>query len=188
MRHRSPCFERFAYWQETPQDWLDKAAALDLDVWLSAQQAQLEKDLAKYGGDEPKRGDWPQKVEPFTSLFVPRDVLSDSFWPAVIIALLPAHDAAEAAAHLRFGGWNQCPKADVHVAFARLWRDRYGAQLVSLTKDVVEFKVARPLTDRDDALKLAMDQYHYCTDSVPVTIEAAAAELIGSTVWHFWWD
>ena len=71
---------------------------------------------------------------------------------------------------------------------ARKWHERYGAVQVTNTYETVEFQVAKPLASRDAALGLAMEQFHWCSDSVPETLEVAAAELIGSTVWVFWWD
>jgi hypothetical protein len=119
---------------------------------------------------------------------VPDEILKPGPKPVVIIGLLPTADPTVTAAYLHFGGWNQCPKPPVHIALARRWRERYGAVQVSNTHDSVEFRVAQPLTDREDALALALVQYHYCSDSIPDRLEVAAAELIGATVWHFWWD
>jgi hypothetical protein len=109
----------------------------------------------------------------------------------VIVALLPTADPSEVAAYLRFGGWNRCPRPQVHVAFARRWNAAYGARVVVNTADVVEFRVRRPVATRDDALRLAREHYVYCEDIVvqgTETIERLAAELLGATAWFFWWD
>jgi hypothetical protein len=159
-----------------------------VDRWLAERQAELDDWCEKSGQTIPRRGPWPETVRPFNRLLVPDEILKPEPKPVVIIGLLPTSDPTETAAYLRFGGWNQCPKPPVHIALARRWRERYGAEQVSNTHDAVEFRVAQPVTDCEDALALALVQYHYCSDSIPETLEVAAAELIGATVWHFWWD
>ena len=182
-------FERMRNWDETPDQWLSQAEDFDLDAWLTERKREHAETCAKYGETWPQRGDWPHAVRKFDRLSVPNDILKpENKKPQVIIGLLPAADPTEAAAYLKFGGWNDCPKPPVHITFARRWHERYGAVLQSNTYETVEFRVARPVTDRREALQLALDQYHYCTDSVPETLEVAAAELIGATVWTFWWD
>jgi len=92
---------------------------------------------------------------------------------------------------LRFGGWNECPSPEVHVALMRLWQERFGAEVVGITRDVVEMRVERPPTNKVDALRLAKQQYLYCQDIVDQgtqTLESLAAVLLGGTSWFFWWD
>ena len=182
-------FERMPRWDETPADWLAQADQLDTNAWLAERKARHEKIVAKYDEPCPRRGPWPDTVRDFNHLSVPNQILKPAEKkPQVIIGLLPTADPTEAAAYLSFGGWNDCPPPPVHIAFARLWHEKYGAALQSNTKDVVEFRVARPVRERQEALRLALDQYHYCKDSIPETLEVAAAELIGASVWCFWWD
>jgi hypothetical protein len=92
---------------------------------------------------------------------------------------------------LKYGGWNECPPPVVHAATLRDWGQRFGAELVALTGDVVELAVARPPTDRAPGLELAREQYLYCGDIVwqgTDGLETLAAGLKGGTVWFFWWD
>jgi hypothetical protein len=171
----------------TPAEWLMEARRCNIDTWLAERKSNLENDQDR---DEPfpLRGPWPDIAYPMTNLAVPNEPLRRESKPVVIIGLLPTADVTEAAAYLNYGGWNDCPKPPVHVCLARRWRDQYGAVQVSNTYDRVEFRVAKPLTNRKDALDLALLQYHYCSDSIPDTLEETAAGLIGATVWHFWWD
>lgn len=167
--------------------WLAQARTLDIDGWVAARAFDVEARCVRDGTVWPKRGDWPDFVMPLGVLATPRDSVTGTYKPVVIIALLPGV-ATEAAAHLRFGGWNDCPPPSVHVAFARRWFDRYGAVQVANTHGVAEFRVARPVTTQVEAIELARVHYYYCSNSVPDTLEAAAAGLIGSTVWYFRWD
>jgi hypothetical protein len=107
------------------------------------------------------------------------------------------------AAYLGFGGFNACPAPWVHVAYAREWSVQFGARLLSLTHDTLEFEVARPIISREDAVAMAAVHEHYCSDiaddvrlafeSEPGTPQASlivkhAAYLIGARLWQFWWD
>jgi hypothetical protein len=111
--------------------------------------------------------------------------------PEGVIGLLPTQRAAEAAAFLAFGGWNACPPPHVHVALARDWETRYGARLIHMSPDVLEYEVSQPPRTREEALALAWVHYRYCNDTVDQlvgSIEGLAATLRGGRYWYFWWD
>lgn len=107
----------------------------------------------------------------------------------VLIVLIPTLRPWEAAAHFHFGGWNACPAPWIHVAYAREWSARFGARLLVLTHDTLEFEVACPITTREDAVAMAAVHVHYCSGA-PVVASTAqhAAYLLGAPLWHFWWD
>ena len=107
------------------------------------------------------------------------------------VAILPTSTHWEAAAWLRFGGWNDCPTPPEHVALWRSWADRHGARVAGVTGSVVEFVVDRPPRTADDALALAREHVLYCEDLVIQghgTLEGLAAALLEAPVWSFWWD
>ena len=180
--------ERMSIWPETTRDWLQKAENFDIDAWLAERADQVNEWEKKYSEVIPRRGPWPMKDMAWTNIRVPKDILTDEFHPTVVIGLLPTDDPTEVAAHLRFGGWNDCPLPPVHIALAKRWREKYGAVLVSHTYETLEFRVARPLQDREEAFRVALELFHYNREGVPDTIDSAACELIGSSVWSFWWD
>jgi hypothetical protein len=94
-------------------------------------------------------------------------------------------------AYLRWGNWNGCPAPEYHVAAFRSWRDRYGAELVGLSHDVVNIHVRRRPKTRGEALDLGRQQYLYCSDIVDQgvgTLNALAAALMEHDWWYFWWD
>ena len=65
------------------------------------------------------------------------------------------------------------------------------AEIVSVTQDVIEASVARPPETREHSLRLARQQFSYCTDIVTQgteTIANLAAGLINADAWFFWWD
>lgn len=161
------------------------------------RQAEFEQANSQLGhpdADEPPLGEWAEPNTPTpagSDIVVAIDSLTDAPFERVYIALLPTTDPTEAPAYLNFGFWNACPPPQVHVAALRDWRDRYGAELVGIAGDTLEVRVARPPTDRDDALRLARQMYAYCPDTVdqgPGYLRTLAVELMSSHIWPIWWD
>ncbi|MEO0476072.1 MAG: DUF4253 domain-containing protein [Planctomycetota bacterium] len=92
---------------------------------------------------------------------------------------------------IQYGGWNDCPFPAEQSGIMRHWQQTYGAQIISMTGDVVECHVERPPQDRDSAIELAWQQYWYCYDIVDQgceTVSNLGATLINSSYWYFWWD
>jgi len=141
--------------------------------------------------DPWQAGEWPrQPVEP-QELGAHRDVLTRKPKETVYFAKIPTVHAFEIPAYLQFGGWNACPWPQEHVAILRRWSERYGLEMYAYTGDVIECEIARPPAGRKEALKLAREQYLYCSDIVDQgvgSIASLAAILEVSTHWYFWWD
>jgi hypothetical protein len=101
----------------------------------------------------------------------------------VQIVILPTDDSSTIPAYLHWGHWNGCPAPEYHIAALRSWRERFGAELVGLSHDVMNVRVqSRPPT-REAALELAREQYVYCSDIVDQgvqTLSALAAVLMES--------
>jgi hypothetical protein len=166
-----------------PRAVVGRGLALDTDAWFAEHAPDHEPDECEWSGQIE-----PGPNENFT---VARDVLSRAFFDHVTIALVPAAHPWEVPAYLGIGGWNDCPQPYEHVAILRRWHERYGAEIVGYTGDVVELHVARPVEDAAEARRLASEQYAYCGDIVDQgigTVDALGASLVGSIVWYFWWD
>ena len=147
--------------------------------------------------DTYPRGEWPEDAVPSETFSVPYKVgwengeATYTLLPIVYIALIPTVTSWHIPAHLKAGGWNECPEAKEHCAVFRYWRDRYGAEIVCMSDDTFEMQVSRPPETREQAIELAEEQYGYCADIVDQgvgTIEALAATLLNSKIWYFWWD
>jgi len=139
---------------------------------------------------DPPVGDWPASPEPSIGLSVARD-LSGRPFSKVFIGVAPTDDWTTIPAYLRWGNWNACPAAEYHVAAMRTWRDRYGAELIGMSSDTLNVRVATKPATREEALALARDQYIYCADIVDQgaqTYSALAAYLMANDWWYFWWD
>jgi hypothetical protein len=171
-----------------PAEVLAAAASLDVDAWLKRNSEEEPDDPEATSSRE---GTWPDKVEANTSYAVVEDLRTKKPHAEVWLALVPTREPADVPAYLPFGDWNACPPDHVHVALLRRWRERHGAELVCLSGDTLELRVARRPTSRDDAERLAREQCAYCNDVVDQgvsTIQALAADRMASPVWFFWWD
>jgi hypothetical protein len=140
---------------------------------------------------DPPLGDWPASVDASPGLSVAYAVLTGKPLDKVHIALIPTGDWTTVPAHLHWGDWNANPPPEFHVAALRSWRNRYAAELIGMSHDVLNLRVARRPTSRDEALALAREQYVYCNDIVDQgmqTLSALAAGLMNDDWWYFWWD
>lgn len=141
--------------------------------------------------EEPPLGEWPAKPEPSIGLSVARNILTAVPLPKVYVGIAPTGDGTAIPAYLRWGGWNECPAAEYHVAAMRGWRDRYGAELVGMSDDTINLRVASRPKTREEALALAREHYIYCADVIDQgfpSYSALAAYLMANDWWYFWWD
>ena len=168
---------------------LRSAATIDGGAWL--------RTMGSRGGEDPDEvdenflGEWPEVTPDRMGFITHQDVLSGEIKEKLTIALVPVASPCEVFAKLAWGGWNDCPESAVHVAVHRYWGEKYGAEVVAITSDVVQCRVARPPADREACMELAREQYAYCYDIVEQgvqTIANLAATLQSSKYWYFWWD
>lgn len=164
---------------------LQASAALKMPDWF---QQRLAADPECFAAED---GEWLNDSPPNVGLVTHLDWRTKTTLPEVCIGLVPAEEAWQLFAQLNWGGWNDCPMPHEHCAVHRFWALEYGAEVVSVTSDIVQCTVARPPTDRESAMRLARQQYIYCYDIVDqgvLTISALAAGLLGEKYWYFWWD
>jgi Domain of unknown function (DUF4253) len=138
----------------------------------------------------PELGGWPSEPMGAPQLSVATE-LSGLPLSRVQLVILPTDDWTTIPAYLNWGNWNGCPAPEYHVAALRSWRDRFGAELIGLSHDVMNIRVNERPKTRDAALDLAREQYAYCSDIVDQgveTLSALAAVLMQSDWWYFWWD
>jgi len=149
---------------------------------------QLEEEIARKG---PPIGEWPDTPLPAGPGLTIAFDLKGKPLDKVHILLIPTDESAAVPAYLRWGGWNACPAPEYQVAALRSWHERYGAELIGISRDVINLRVARRPATRDAALALAREQYLYCEDIVDQGVEALAplaAMLMQEDWWFFWWD
>ncbi len=119
------------------------------------------------------------------------DILSRKPRPEVILATVGVPRSWQIPAAFGFGGWNACPGPVEQCGMARYWAERYDADIIGLSGDIIEWEVRRPPTTPQAAMELAWEQFYFCDDIVHQgmgTVGALAGTLINSPYWYFWWD
>ncbi|TLD72557.1 DUF4253 domain-containing protein [Phragmitibacter flavus] len=165
---------------------LARSSELSPEQWFADRRQEEDEYLLDASQDEIH----PDGTAPMTHLTIGSDHRGRPK-SEVFIATIPTADSSAVPIFLRFGDWNACPSPHVHTAMARYWRDRFGAEIATLSSDVIEFTVARPPADDTQALELAWQQYLYCSDIVDQgvgSVATLAKALRHSTRWYFWWD
>lgn len=178
---------------KTPEQLRKELLAAPLDSGKEFLQKWLKEIKEERGEYEP--GDWDDLVgevaggdaiDRFLSL---RDFRSKKTVP-VVLAEIPVKNPWEVFAWLPFGGWNECPANEDHMAVAKYWFEEYGAAPALMTHDVLEFSLPAPVP-QEKAMELAWEQFTYCSDIVEQgvgTIGRLADGLARSNYWYFWWD
>jgi hypothetical protein len=163
-----------------------------LNVNLSDWIASRREAAAEYGFSvEESFGEWPGEILDKGSIGLHTDIVSGQLKREVYIGLATIEKPWHLPAVLKYGGWNDCPEAEVQCAFHRKWQDDYGAEITGMSGDVVECLVARPPSNQEAAVRLAWEQYWYCADIVEQgcgSVANLAATLLNSPYWFFWWD
>jgi uncharacterized protein DUF4253 len=164
---------------------LRAAEDIDVDDWFEQRRVDI---LA--GRDYPLSHERVQPAGGFDWL-TPHETSSGDWLPEVVLVVVPADDSAAAVAALHWGCWNDDPCPAEHVAILRDWHERYGADVLAMTEDILELRVTRPVGDPDAAVELAKRQYLYDYDIVDHgtgSIEGLASLLLEAPGWQFWWD
>lgn len=182
---------------------LESAAAADGNSAIAEHRRREEErtralfadkgwDYPDAEGDDPAdSGVVPPGTGPHDRLLGFDDYRTGQPVAEVLIGLIPTPRSYEVPAYLRFGGWNECPPPEIHVALARQWNERFGARLVVNTSDVMEFELERPVATIEEARELVPVLYSYCNDIIDQGVgsrEALARTLHRGRFWYFWWD
>ena len=132
------------------------------NILRNAAGIRFPDDLAMARSrSDPALGEWPASANPSMGLSVARDFLTRKPRPKVHIGVVPTDDWTTIPAYLRWGGWNECPAPEHHVAAMRAWRDRYGAELIGMSIDTINMRVAAKPKTRTEALALAREHHIY---------------------------
>lgn len=153
----------------------------------SLRLADRFPDPYQYRAKPPMPKKW-EELSPFpteTDPFLVKDH-QGNYRPVVTLAYIPAGSSAEIPAYLRLGGWNAVPEADIMVALFRKWQRDYGAEIVAVRMDAMDVHITRSPATREEALMLAREHLKFCDTGA--TLAEAAAELMATKRWHFYWD
>ncbi len=167
---------------------LEKVRAVFAELAVERNDApSLEDDLAL----DVEVGEWPDHPGDPLGLTVAIDLETGRPLEAVNVVIIPTQQGALAPAFLKLGGWNDYPPAEFVVAALQDWQRRFGAELIGVSGDVLNIRVARRPSDREEAMALAREQFEFCNDLVfqgTETLSRLAAILMESDWWYFWWD
>ncbi|MCA9006600.1 MAG: DUF4253 domain-containing protein [Planctomycetaceae bacterium] len=174
--------------RQSPEEIIRASQKIDLEDWV----AERREEVKEYGySPYEDLGEWPGEIHDKGSLILHKNAVTGSFLPEVFIGLAEVETSWQLPAVLKFGGWNDCPEAEVQCAFHRKWQAEFGAEICSVGGGVIECTVNRPPQDQQSAMQLAWEQYWYCADIVDQgceTISNLGATLLKSPYWFFWWD
>ncbi|WP_278471380.1 DUF4253 domain-containing protein [Gimesia maris] len=174
--------------RQSPEEILRASQKIDLEEWVAERRAEVEE----YGySPYEDLGEWPGEIQDKGSFILHKNAVTGNFLPEVFIGLAQVETSWQLPAVLKFGGWNDCPDAEVQCAFHRKWQAEFGAEICSVGGGVIECTVNQPPQDQQSAMQLAWEQYWYCADIVDQgceTISNLGATLLKSPYWFFWWD
>lgn len=103
----------------------------------------------------------------------------------------PSGKSFEAPAYLNWPGTGFVPSPDAQVAVLRSWNERFGAELVAVLNNHLEFVVSKPPATYEDALALAYEQYAFDDDVLEDRYESVkwlAKDLVGAKIWIIAWE
>ncbi|OUL28841.1 DUF4253 domain-containing protein [Nostoc sp. 106C] len=167
-------------------EWLKNTAQERREEWGNHENIILKPvKLAEIG-------DWNEPISAADEEYtIPYDILTRLPHPSIVVALVPTTFSWQVPAFLNFGNWNDCPASAIHICLMKYWHQKYGAEVVGITNDVVEMCVKHPPKNHEAAFHLAQEQYIYCYDIVDQgvqTLNKLANLLLYRKVWYFWWD
>lgn len=157
-----------------------------LQKWLKEMKEELEEDEPDYWEQLIGEVAGGEGIDRFLSIW---DYSGKQTIP-IVLAEIPVKNPWEVSAYLPFGGWNECPTNEEHMAVAKYWFEKYGAVPALMTHDVLEYSLPAPVS-QEKAMEVAWEQFTYCSDIVEQgvgTVGRLADGLAQSKFWYFWWD
>ena len=172
--------DRFTQWQQ--QMLISPVADGE-----SLLKERFEKEKKDYEGDS----DWLTDI---IGIAEPCDPANDfSFYDGlfdgiILLAEIPVSEPWQIFAYIPYGGWNECPSAEEHMAIAKYWFEKYGAVVAIIAPDIIAYNVRQPVSN--DSMKLAEEQFAYSIDVLQNygNLSTLAEVNKHSTVWINWWD
>ena len=103
-----------------------------------------------------------------------------------VLAVMPFRSPWLVAPYLRFGGWNDCPRPEVHARMHLAWHDDFGAFPVCIERSSLDMVVQRPPSGAT-ASRILEQHLDYC-DDLEQFGRAKLREMVTGPLWSFWWD
>ncbi len=183
--------EQIEYNNDKTDIIIKSSGMIDVPTWFREREKQLLEDFEEDEFDiNEVKGVWPGNIKG-QPLLLHRDISSQELLPSVLVASLSVASSWEIPAHFKYGNWNECTEPEAHCAIWRYWYNKYGAEIVGVSHDVIEAIVQKPPQTERAAMELAWEQYLYCNDIVDQGVESVSnlgGTLINHDSWYFWWD
>jgi len=161
---------------------------LIIQDWFKERETEIKEDWFNY---EEILGVWGEPESEPKVLPCLLEEASKTQTQNIYIGFANISEAWMLPAFLRYGDWNECPSANIHCSIMRYWQGKYGAEIISISDDVIECTVRNPPKTQEESMELAWEQYLYCADIVEQgtqTLSTLGSELLNSNLWFFWWD
>lgn len=162
------------------------APEFDVEEWFARKKSEHDRDFCYEPEQIIGEISGGAAINEFSGIV---DFGINKSWECVL-AKIPVKNPWEVFAWFPFGGWDVCPPPEEMLWIAKFWYEKYGAVPAVLTGNTLEF-TARPVADKAEAFKLALEHFAFCPDNVLQnvgTIGKLADSLTKSAVWNFWWD
>ena len=170
--------ERFAQWHQQV-----------LSSPVQDGQALLKRQFDLNKTDYEKEFDWQTDV---IGDIEPREALNDfpileDYVPGnLLLAEIPVSEPWQVFAYIPYGGWKNCPPPEIHMAVAKYWYERYGAEIAWIVPNLM-YHVPQPVVK--DAMTLAEEQFAYSVDTLQDygNLATLAETNKKYTLWGFFW-
>lgn len=166
----------------------NKALSIDVEAWFEQRKVAL---LDECHDIRLLEGTYQNELPNKQGFTLNLDIATGEQLKEVIGTRLIISEPWQIPACFNYGGWNDCPPAEVHCAIWKYWEEKYGAKIIGVSHDVIEAVVEKPPTNQQEAMQLAWQQYLYCFDLVEQGVENVAnlaSAIINHQYWFFWWD
>jgi hypothetical protein len=178
------------------QDILDRAEQVDIDKWVAdavnsdPEQFIVPPDKKGKGFGRKYTVDDPEALEDSIGTHrVEPEALARPL-PQALIGLFPVTEGWKVPAAMKWGGRSDCPAPEIHCAVLKDWGEKYGAELVGITGNVLEVIVDHTPETREEAFEVAKLHYAYNEQGwyQVFGFEDLAYHIYISQVWNFWWE
>jgi len=176
----------------SPEEIINTSDTIDIHKWFQEKQLKLERFANELGLDNFENiGEWSDEIETETSFTFATDLVTRKPIADLIGLKMEVDSSWKIPAHLKYGGWNDCPHSEIHCAVWKYWEKKYGARIIGANSDTIEAYVTNPPKSKEEAMQLAWEQYLYCSDIVDQGVETISnlgVTLLNNKCWFFWWD
>lgn len=120
------------------------------------------------------------------------DLVGDTVW----LAEIPVEHPWQVFAYIptRLGDAEDCLHATEHMAIAKHWYENYGAEILRLNSEQIDFYLPQPVTGHTD--QLAVEHYVYAGNGMEPDYNCVLHDYLGLatlvvalkkiTIWNFW--